>query len=46
MIIRIIMTQDYPDCSIVDIEQNTEKSPRDMRRLAVTQLVRKKLAKK
>ena len=28
---------DTPDYSIIKIEQNTEKSPRDLRRLAVTQ---------
>ena len=27
----------HPDYSIVEIGQNTEKSPRDLRRLAVTQ---------
>ena len=26
-----------PNCSIVEIDQNTEKSPRALRRLAVTQ---------
>ena len=29
--------RDHPDYDIVDISQNTEKSPRDQRRLAVTQ---------
>ena len=28
---------DYPNYSIVEIAQNTKKSPRDLRRLAVTQ---------
>ena len=30
-------SQDYPNYSIVQISQNTEKSPGDLRRLAVTQ---------
>ena len=29
------MNQDHPDYSIVEIGQNTEKSPGDLRRLAV-----------
>ena len=29
--------RDYPNCSIVKIDQNTEKSPGDLRRLAVAQ---------
>ena len=28
---------DHPNCSIVENSQNTEKSPGDLRRLAVTQ---------
>ena len=28
---------DHPNCSIIKIGQNTEKSPGDLRRLAVTQ---------
>ena len=28
---------DYPSCCIVEISQNTEMSPGDLRRLAVTQ---------
>ena len=31
------MSQDHPNYSIVKIDQNTEKSPGDLRRLAVTQ---------
>ena len=31
------MIQDYPDYSIVEIDQNTEKSPGDLKRLAFTQ---------
>ena len=31
------MSRDHPDYSIVDNSQNTEKSPGDLRRLAVTQ---------
>ena len=31
------MNQDHPDNSIVEISQNTEKSPRELKRLAVTQ---------
>ena len=31
------MGRDYPNYSIVEIGQNTEKSPGDLRRLAVTQ---------
>ena len=31
------MSRDYPDNSIIKIGQNTEKSPGDLRRLAVTQ---------
>ncbi len=31
------MNGNYPDDSIVNIGQNTEKSPGDLRRLAVTQ---------
>ena len=31
------MSCDYPNYSIVKVEQNTEKSPGDLRRLAVTQ---------
>ena len=30
-------SQNHPDYSIIKIDQNTEKSPRDLRRLAVTQ---------
>ena len=30
-------SRDYPDYSIIKIGQNTEKRPRDLRRLAVTQ---------
>ena len=29
--------QDYPNCSIVEVGQNNEESPGDLRRLAVTQ---------
>ena len=28
---------DHPNCSIIENGQNTEKSPEDLRRLAVTQ---------
>ena len=31
------MNRDYPDYSIVEIGQNTEKSSGDLRKLAVTQ---------
>ena len=31
------MIQDYPDYSIVEISQNTKKSPGDRKRLAFTQ---------
>ena len=31
------MNQDHLDCCIVEIGQNTEKSPGNLRRLAVTQ---------
>ena len=31
------MIQDYPDYGIVEIDKNTEKSPGDLRRLAVVQ---------
>ena len=31
------MSGDHPNYSIVEIGQNTKKSPRDLRRLAVTQ---------
>ena len=31
------MNRDYPDNSIVEIGKNTEKSPEDLTRLAVTQ---------
>ena len=30
-------TGDHPNCSIIENEQNTEKSPGDLRRLAATQ---------
>ena len=30
-------SEDYPNCSIVEIGKNTEKSPGDLMRLAVTQ---------
>ena len=30
-------SRDHPDYSLIQIGQNTEKSPRDLRRLAVTQ---------
>ena len=29
---------DYPDFSIIKMGQNTERSPRDLRRLALTQI--------
>ena len=31
------MSEDHPNYSIAKIDQNTEKCPRDVRRLAVTQ---------
>ena len=31
------MNRDHPNYSIVDIGQNTEESPGDLRRLAITQ---------
>ena len=31
------MSVDHPNYSIIDIDQNTEKSPGDMSRLTVTQ---------
>ena len=47
------MSGDHPNYSIVEIGKNTEKSPRDQRRLAVTQtavkdyqLTREKLTKR
>ena len=34
---ELVIKQDYPDSSIVENGQNTEKSPGDQRILAVTQ---------
>ena len=30
------MSRDYPNYSIIEMSQNTEKSPGDLRRLAIT----------
>ena len=40
------MSGDHPDCSIIEIGQNTEKSPEDLRIFAVTQTLVKRWCKK